>query len=132
MAQTSQSAVDGAVPAGERPVPPGLERARVVADLLDEAITVPVIGYKIGLDPVLGILPVAGDSVAAVASLYVVFVGFRLGVPALSLAKMVAYVGVDFFLGSTPVVGVLVDAVLKVNQRNVATIESHVLDETTA
>lgn len=121
MSQPMQTATTGAYP-------PALERARAVGDLLDESVTVPGTGFRIGLDPILGILPVAGDSVASVASLYIVFVGFRLGLPATALAKMLAFIGVDFVVGSVPLLGTLVDAVLKVNTRNVATIESHVLD----
>lgn len=108
--------------------PAALERARTVGVLLDESITVPGIGYKIGLDPIVGILPVAGDSVMTVASLYIVFVGLRLGLPPRTLAKMVGYVAVDFLLGSIPILGTVIDAVLKVNKRNVAIIERHVAD----
>ena len=119
MAQTTQTAATDAQP-------PELERARAIGTLLDESLTVPGTGFRIGLDPILGVLPVAGDSVTSIASLYIVFVGFRLGVPARSLAKMLGYVAVDFVLGSVPLVGVLVDAFLKVNKRNVRTIERHV------
>lgn len=109
--------------------PPGLERARTVATLLDDAIRIPVIDYRIGLDPILGVLPVAGDTVALVASLYVVLEGIRLGVPARGVAKMVLLVLFDWVLGSIPVVGSPIDAVLKANRRNVTTIERHVAEE---
>lgn len=122
MTQPTQAATTAVRPAS-------LERARRVGNVLDESVRIPVIGYRIGLDPILGILPVAGDSVTAIASLYIVFVGLRLGVPARALAKMVAYVAVDFAAGSVPVLGIVADAVLKVNKRNVATVERHVLDE---
>lgn len=105
--------------------PPELDRAKTVAHLLDESVRVPVVGYRIGLDPILGVLPVAGDAVAALASLYVVFVGARLGVPPRALATMLALIGLDYVAGSVPVVGTVVDAVLKVNERNVAIVESH-------
>jgi hypothetical protein len=98
----------------------------MVGTLLDESIRIPVIGYRIGLDPILGILPVAGDAVAAAASLYIVFVGMRLGVPVKTLVKMLAFVAIEFVIGSIPVLGTVLDAFLKVNMRNVATIESHV------
>ncbi|SFS09728.1 protein of unknown function [Halomicrobium zhouii] len=124
MAQTSQPATDIVETAAAEPAP--LARARVVGTLLDESLTVPGTGFKVGLDPLLGILPVAGDSVAAVASLYIVFVGLRLGLPKRALVKMVAYVALDFTVGSVPVLGTVVDAFLKVNVRNVGTIERHV------
>ena len=124
MAQTTQTAADSATTPGQ---PPALERARVVGNLLDEAITVPGTGFKIGIDPILGVLPVAGDSVTTLASLYIVFVGLRLGLPPRALAKMIGFVGVDFVVGSVPILGTVVDAFLKVNKRNVATLERHVL-----
>lgn len=124
MAQTTQSAATAANQ-------PALERARLVGTLLDESFAVPGTGFRIGLDPILGVLPVAGDSVASVASLYIVFVGLRLGLPSRVLAKMLGYVAIDFFTGSIPLLGIVIDAVLKVNKRNVATIESYVLEETT-
>lgn len=114
------------------PEPPALGRARRVAHLLDESIRVPVIGYRVGLDPLLGVLPVAGDTVAAVGSLYVVLVGVRLGLPARAVVKMLSLVALDWALGSVPVLGTIVDAVLKANERNVATIESHLTATTDA
>lgn len=106
-----------------------VERARTVAHLLDESLRIPGTGFRIGLDPIVGLLPVAGDTVAAVASLYIVFVGFSVGLPKRSLAKMLGFVAADYLLGSVPVLGSGVDAVLKVNRRNLATIEAFVADE---
>lgn len=112
-----------------QPAPPELERARTMATILDDSIRVPGTTFRVGIDPILGVLPYVGDGVASLGSLYIVFVGARLGLPPRTLAKMLGYVGLDFVVGSVPLVGVLVDAVLKVNQRNVATIESHALDD---
>jgi len=109
--------------------PPVLERARLVSTLLDESITVPGTGYKVGLDPIVGVLPIAGDSVATGASLYIVFLGARLGLPPRALAKMLGFIAVDFVVGSVPILGTIVDAVLKVNKRNVATLERFVLED---
>lgn len=103
-----------------------LERARTVAHLLDEAVEVPGTGFRVGIDPILGIAPVSGDAVAAVASLYVVFAGVRVGVPPKRIAGMLGRIAVEFALGSVPVLGTLLDAVWKVNVRNVEVIEDHV------
>ena len=102
-----------------------LERARSVGRLLDESIRIPVIGYRIGLDPILGILPVSGDAAAAVGSMYIVLQGFRIGVPRETLVKMAVLVGAEFLIGSVPVLGTLFDAVVKVNTYNVSLLESH-------
>jgi hypothetical protein len=103
--------------------PPGMERVRAIADLLDEAIEVPGINYKIGLDPILGILPVGGDAVSAAISLYIVAEGARMGASRDTVMKMLFNIGVDAVIGSIPVLGTLVDAVWKANERNVALLE---------
>lgn len=107
-----------------------LERCRLVGTALDDAIPVPGTDRRIGLDPILGVLPVAGDAVAAVASSYIVLEAARLGVPSSTLARMGANVALDFGVGSIPVVGDLFDAAFKANKRNVELLEEHVDDET--
>jgi len=103
-----------------------LERCRLVGTALDDAIPVPGTDRRIGLDPILGVLPVAGDAVAAVASSYIVLEAARLGVPSSTLARMGANVALDFGIGSIPVVGDLFDAGFKANKRNVELLEEHV------
>lgn len=102
-----------------------LARARRVADLLDGAFTLPIIG-KIGLDGLIGLLPVVGDWVTVIPSLYVVYQGYRLGLPKQTIAWMLLLVVVDATAGSVPVVGDLLDIKWKANQRNVARMERHV------
>jgi hypothetical protein len=107
----------------------GLERARKVGTALDDAVTVPGTSFKIGLDPILGILPGGGDAVAAVGSLYIVLEAARAGVPRSALKKMLALATIDLVVGSVPLVGVLFDAAWKANKWNVATFEEHVEDD---
>jgi hypothetical protein len=96
-----------------------VRRMRFVANLLDDSIRVPGTEFRIGIDPILGILPGAGDAVAAAMSVYIVLESARLGVPFLTLLRMMANVTLDFAIGSVPVIGTLFDAVWKANQRNV-------------
>ena len=96
-----------------------VRRMRFVANLLDDSIRVPGTEFRIGIDPILGILPGAGDAVAAAMSVYIVLESARLGVPFLTLLRMMANVTLDFAIGSVPVVGTLFDAVWKANQKNV-------------
>lgn len=105
--------------------PARLARARRVADLLDAAFTLPLIG-KIGLDGIVGLLPVLGDWAMAIPSLYIVYQGYRLGLPKRSIVWMLLLVLVDTVLTSVPIVGDLLDIAWKANQRNVARIERHV------
>lgn len=100
-----------------------LERVQWVGDLLDEAIPVPGTNYRVGLDPLLGILPVAGDSVAAVISLYIVGEAMRVGASWSTLATMIGLIAVDAIVGSIPVLGTVFDAVWKANKWNVGLLE---------
>jgi hypothetical protein len=93
-------------------------RIRFVATMLDERVRVPGTPVRIGIDPLLGIVPVAGDVLAGLLSLYVVAEAVRLGVSTATLARMLANVAVDVAGGSIPVVGDLFDVAWKANARN--------------
>lgn len=102
-----------------------VERARWVGEVMDDSVPVPGTDYRIGLDPILGILPVSGDAVAAVTSLYIVVQGYRIGVPLSTIATMLGRIGVDFAVGSIPILGTLLDAGIKANKRNAETLAAH-------
>lgn len=104
---------------------PALARIRKVSHLLDESIRVPGTSIRFGLDPILGILPVVGDSVSSLISLYIIAEGYRADAPQQLLAKMIALAAVDFFVGSIPVVGPVFDAFWKSNTWSVGLLESH-------
>ena len=102
-----------------------VRRMRFVANLLDDSIRVPGTDFRVGIDPILGILPGAGDAMAAAMSVYIVLESARLGVPFLTLLRMMANVTLDFAIGSVPVIGPLFDAAWKANQRNVELAVEH-------
>ncbi|OYR38981.1 hypothetical protein DJ82_11125 [Halorubrum sp. Ib24] len=97
-----------------------LKRMETVAYILDESVRVPGIGFRIGIDPVLGALPVAGDLVSAAFSLYIVAESAYLGVSFTTLVEMLTNISIDVVGGSIPYVGTVVDALWKANKRNVA------------
>lgn len=107
-----------------------LKRARTASTLLDEAVRIPGIGYRVGIDPLIGVLPVSGDAVGAVLSLYIVAESARLGVPPKTLVRMLVNIGIDTGAGSVPVAGDLFDVVWKANKRNVSLLEDHLADRT--
>ncbi|WP_123538530.1 DUF4112 domain-containing protein [Halosimplex salinum] len=115
-----------AEPTGESDDRAALERAQSVAHLLDEAVRIPGTPVRIGADPILGIAPVSGDLVAALASLYIVFKAVEVGVPTRSVVAMLGRITVEFVVGSVPVLGTILDAGWKVNKRNVDVMEAHV------
>jgi hypothetical protein len=95
-----------------------VRRMATVARVLDDGFRIPGTDARIGIDPILGIVPGAGDAVAAGLSLYVVLEAARLGVSFGTLVTMLATIAADAALGSIPVVGVVIDAVFKANVRN--------------
>ncbi|MDY6780342.1 MAG: DUF4112 domain-containing protein [Halobacteria archaeon] len=101
----------------------GVRRARSLSRLLDSAFRVPGTGRTVGFDPIIGLLPVAGDAVSLVLSSYVIFEGIRAGLPLATLARMVFNVLLETVVGSVPVVGDLFDAFWKANERNVELLE---------
>ena len=96
-----------------------IDRMRTVARVLDEGLRVPGTDFRFGLDPIVGILPGAGDAVTAVISLYIVAESARMGVSQSTLLRMLANIAVDTVGGSVPVIGVLFDALWKSNKWNV-------------
>ena len=100
-----------------------LQRLRRLSWVLDRSI--PIGRWRIGLDPILGVLPGAGDWIGAVLSLYVVYESARLGAPARLLARMGGNILVEALVGTIPILGDLFDFAWQANSRNLALIESH-------
>jgi hypothetical protein len=89
------------------------------ARLMDSAVTLPLIG-PVGLDAVMGLVPVVGDVAAGAISLTLVARSLRYGPPAALVSKMLANVLTDVILGAIPVVGILADVWFRANDRNAA------------
>ncbi|WP_380681219.1 DUF4112 domain-containing protein [Salinigranum sp. GCM10025319] len=115
-------------PMGFRDVEAELAALRRLAHALDDLFEVPGTNYRVGLDPLIGLLPGIGDVPTSVASAYIVAQAAALGVPRATLARMLLVVVVDSVVGSVPLVGDLFDAVWKANSRNIALLEARVDD----
>lgn len=102
-----------------------LERTRTVARLLDEAIPVPGTNRRIGLDPLIGLLPVSGDIVTGAVGLYIVAEAALVGVERAVLGRMIGNIALDVAIGSVPAIGDLFDAAWKANVKNVELFEEH-------
>ena len=88
-----------------------------LAWLMDGSIALPG-GYRIGLDPIIGLVPGVGDLISTAVSSAIVFHAHRAGVPKATLMRMVANVGVDAAVGAIPLVGDLFDFAFKANRKN--------------
>ncbi|MBR8837235.1 MAG: DUF4112 domain-containing protein [Stigonema ocellatum SAG 48.90 = DSM 106950] len=104
---------------------PTLRRLRELSRLLDKVITIPGIKLSIGLDPIVGLLPVGGDFLGVLLSTYIVLEAARLGTPAATLARMVFHVIVDGLVGSIPIFGDAFDFAWTANEYNIRLLEDH-------
>lgn len=95
-----------------------IRRMHAVVRLLDDGIRLPVVGVRVGLDPIVGVLPVAGDTAMAVVGLYIVAESARQGVSFLTIARMLLNILIDATVGSIPVVGDLFDVAFRAHRRN--------------
>lgn len=102
-----------------------LNEIRRLAELLDEAIKIPVINYRIGLDGLLGLVPVLGDFSGFAISSYIIFKAHNMGVPREKVSRMVFNSLVDVLVGSIPFVGDIFDFFWKSNKRNLRIVERH-------
>lgn len=94
-----------------------------MAWVLDRSI--PLGKYRIGLDPILGLIPGIGDSMGLVMGIYVIYESARLGVPAHVLGRMFGNVALEAGIGTVPVLGDIFDAAWQANMRNVRLAERH-------
>lgn len=100
-------------------------RLRRIAWLLDDLVRVPGTSRRIGLDPVLGLLPGGGDIAGGALSAYIVVAAARLGAPSSVIVRMGWNIVVDTLLGGVPLIGDLFDAWWKANRRNVELLERY-------
>jgi Domain of unknown function (DUF4112) len=107
--------------------------AKRLAVLLDGAVTIPGTDFRIGLDPILGLLlPELGDALTGTLSVTLLVVAVRERVPKLVLARMLVNIAIDALLGAIPVIGDAFDFVHRANEKNLALIERHRGDPTRA
>lgn len=110
-----------------RHAPEALREVETLAWLLDNSIQVPGTGgRRLGLDALIGFVPVVGDLASAGIGLYVVWRGSRLGLPRVVVARMLANSVVDLIVGSIPVAGDAFDLWFKANTRNLRLMHRYV------
>ena len=88
--------------------------------LMDDLVRVPGLGWRFGLDAIIGLVPGFGDTATSLVSFYILASAVRYRVPKITLLRMGMNLGIDYLVGSLPLVGDLFDAWWKSNQRNVA------------
>ncbi len=95
-----------------------LRRLEWLTTVLDDRYKVPGTKIGFGWDTLIGLIPVAGDSVTTALSVYFMWEANRLGVSKWTLWRMLANVGIDFVVGLVPFVGDLCDVAWRANRKN--------------
>ena len=85
---------------------------------LDGLFKIPGIGWRFGLDSLVGLIPNVGDISTALVSFYILVAGVRYGVPKITLLRMAMNIGLDYVVGVIPFIGDAFDFVWKANQQN--------------
>ena len=94
-------------------------RLRRLAWVLDSSIPIPGTRFTIGLEALIGLVPVIGDFIGVAFSAVILLESARLGVGKRMLARMALNVALEGLAGLVPLAGDVFDAAWKANQRNV-------------
>ena len=102
-------------------------RARVVAmeKLLERSLVIPGINMPVGLDALVGLVPVLGEVVTAAMGAYIVWEARNLGLPKWKLARMGANVLFDTAIGAIPLIGDAADFLFRSNTKNLKILLKH-------
>ena len=100
--------------------------ARLLAQVLDRSIRLPGTDLRIGLDPLIGLIPGFGDAVASLAGSMILFLAAQLQVPKIVLVRMSVNIALNGAIGSIPLFGDLFSLWFRSNVRNVTLLERHV------
>lgn len=95
-----------------------LKRIDALAKLLDGQFAIPGTPIKFGWDGIIGLIPGIGDTVTLLPQLYILFEAIRAKVGWSVIFKMAINVGIDWLVGTLPVLGDVFDIFWKSNLRN--------------
>lgn len=95
-----------------------------LAFYLDDLFRIPGVGWRFGLDAIIGLVPNVGDTITSFASFYILLAGVRYGVPKITLLRMAFNIGLDYLVGSIPFIGDAFDFVWKANKQNMELIRT--------
>ena len=107
---------------------PASVRARVVMmeRLLERSFTIPGLGMPVGLDAIVGLVPVLGEIVTTAMGAYIVWEARNLGLTKWKLARMGANVLFDTMIGAIPLIGDAADLVFRSNTKNLKILLRHI------
>jgi len=101
------------------------QRIEAMEALLERSVVIPGINLPVGLDAIAGLIPVAGDVIAAALGAYIVWEAHNLGLPKWKLWRMAGNIAFDTAIGAVPVVGDVFDLLFRSNTRNLKIVRRH-------
>ncbi|WP_235902313.1 DUF4112 domain-containing protein [Pontixanthobacter gangjinensis] len=101
------------------------KRIEAMEQLLERSFRIPGINYPVGLDSIVGLVPVLGDIVTTAMGAYIVWEARNLNLPKWKIWRMAGNVGFDALLGVVPVVGDAADFLFRSNSRNLRIVKKH-------
>ena len=101
------------------------KRVETLEMLLERSFVIPGINRPIGLDAIVGLVPVVGDVITATMGAYLIWEARNLGMSKWQIWRMVGNLGVDTALGAIPIAGDAFDFLFRSNTRNLKIIKKH-------
>lgn len=98
---------------------------RSIAGLMDTRFKVPGTSFRFGLDPLLNLIPFAGNGITVIISFMLVILMSRYGVSGKVVIKMIGNIAIDGLIGAIPIIGNLFDFYYKSNTRNIKLLSDH-------
>lgn len=124
-------------PPPPRPIPMGIDlpmgrtpaevrrRMEAMERLLERSFVIPGTRLPVGLDSIIGLIPVIGDAIAAALGAYLVWEARNLGLPKWKLWRMAGNIAFDTAVGAVPVAGDIFDFAFRSNSRNLKLVKRH-------
>ena len=116
--KVSQQKIDAAIMRLER-----------FSKITDSSIRIPFTQFRVGVDAIIGLVPVVGDAIGVLLSSYVLFEAQRVGASKGVKVKMVVNILIDFFGGLIPLFGDFFDAFFKANTRNTDLLKDYLMKQ---
>jgi hypothetical protein len=101
------------------------QRIEAMERVLERSFTIPGINQPVGLDAIVGLVPVAGDLISAALGAWIVWEASNLGLPKWKLWRMAGNVLFDSAVGAIPVAGDVFDMLFRSNTRNLKIVRRH-------
>lgn len=103
-----------------------LRRVEAMEKLLERGFVIPGTNVPVGLDSIIGLVPVVGDLITAALGGWILWEARNLGLSKFHLMRMAANIGIDTALGAVPLVGDAFDLLYRSNTKNLRILRRHI------